>query len=695
MKSFLIIILILIPTYALATMNVWVDTGSIKLRQQGDYTGTGQQTVQNISLKCAKNEFEPLQVFVYANGETLTNVDVTVTNLVKGTDTIDDIYIYKELYINITSPGRSDYQAGLWPDPLIPKVDRYYHETRNAFPFSVTSGNVQGVWVDLGATASTPAGTYTGTYTVTADGKTPVTGTITLKVWNFALPSTATQKNMWMIGPQDLEKGFYGTDGLQAGAWVAGMLNLAGKAFLYHRIALSHSSITFNSIGSDGTVTFSANYATAIASLMDGTAISSGPYAGARKTAEDIELAHTTNQSYDSSDVKWQKVLQSYWDYYYTTHSYDPINTLFARGIDEPSGASYSYHGGTYTDYQIILMKMANMNAVNTGGQGAWLNTFTTKGRNPTGSQAALSESTPNLDTEGLWCPLYFTYEYRYSDPTQQHARATYPDIASWPTRQHWCYFANDATNYDIPVPDHSTETPAYWTRAISWIDWTYRCTGDFYYETTHTWPLTMEPYVNTKYVGENGQDVIFYPGIASKSANDPTGTNLPASTPEIGGTHDIPIESMKMKVYREGMEDYEYMELLRAQGKTLYVDGIVDTIYNATPWTGGHGKYFSVKADISPFLSARDTFGTALDGNSPVVTLSVPSGTYHTTQTVALTSDASPIYYCIDTVNTCTPTSIYSTGLPVLRNVAKQYLRYVTTGDVQSSEYWKKTKSR
>jgi uncharacterized protein (TIGR03382 family) len=48
-------------------------------------------------------------------------------------------------------------------------------------------------------------------------------------------------------------------------------------------------------------------------------------------------------------------------------------------------------------------------------------------------------------------------------------------------------------------------------------------------------------------YFGNNGDGSIWYPGKPSL----------------IGGTHDIPVESFRMKMLREGMQDYEYLNLL------------------------------------------------------------------------------------------------------------------------------------
>ena len=174
---------------AFAGWNVWLDNPVTKYRQNGEDGTTGRQS---LSIGMAKNEFESFQIFIYANGENLTNVDVEVGNLIKGSDSITDIYLYKQHYVNCSNQSRIEYSTGSYPDALLPKVDRYFNETRNTFPFNVASGNVQGVWVDVGTTRSTQPGTYQANVTISAQGKDSVVLPVTVVVWNFSLPSTAT-----------------------------------------------------------------------------------------------------------------------------------------------------------------------------------------------------------------------------------------------------------------------------------------------------------------------------------------------------------------------------------------------------------------------------------------------------------------------------------------------------------------------
>lgn len=725
-----VLALLLIASPAFASMQVWVDHGAVKVKQQGSAIGSAQ----DISLTSAKNEFEPFQIFIYANGETLTGVDVAVSDLTNGANTISsnvtegvhsDVRIYKQEYMTISQTLRSDYQLGIWPDPLLPKKDVYYNEVRTTFPFSVTSGNVQGVWIDIGVPAATAAGTYTGTYTVTADGKAPVTGNITLQVRNFALPSTATLKTHWGVEDSYLSTGWVGytptsvaTVAVNAGGtgyqvgdtirihgtsdtgvnplfyastayatvtsvgtnnavtgievlhngisygnrtaavttqgsgtglrvditiygystfggsepayttWVAQRLNLLQKSYLYHRLSLNAkggSAAWFTTINkttpnfakfgnySTGEVAFSANWTTAYASMLDGTAITAGAYAGAKKSAQLIEMGHATGTAYDSSHTEWKNVLKSWWDYF-TAQGWEPKKKLFVYSTDETRGYTVSYRTQSVTDHYIHWLKAKSMYDVDTGGAGTWTNTLANKSKDTLDPKivSSLINPTPSFDDIGTWCPVSIRYEWgtnRFNGADYQVMRNTYGDYSSWPTRDHWWYFADNVTSVNIPNMDMSTEAQAIWTRAIPWLSWTYRNTGLLYYDANITWRGVYRPFVNTYQQQTNGQDTQVYPGVAVKTAYHP------ASTPEIGGTNDIPVESIKLKLLREGQEDFEYMELLRQAGKLAEADALVDTIYLGTPYTDGHGKYFSASTDTGRYFAAREAMAALITG--------------------------------------------------------------------------------
>src|ERR1700689_613162 len=108
--------------------------------------------VTRADLHAGRNEFEPFQIVLRADDADIADIDIEVSDLrsSRGTEiSRNNVTAYLEQFLNITRPSLIDGAPGLWPDPLIPRIDRYAHERRNAFPFVLRRGRNQPLWVDL------------------------------------------------------------------------------------------------------------------------------------------------------------------------------------------------------------------------------------------------------------------------------------------------------------------------------------------------------------------------------------------------------------------------------------------------------------------------------------------------------------------------------------------------------------------
>jgi hypothetical protein len=88
---------------------------------------------------------------------------------------------------------------------------------------------------------------------------------------------------------------------------------------------------------------------------------------------------------------------------------------------------------------------------------------------------------------------------------------------------------------------------------------------GELYYTETMGWDQTstIDPWDTAYWYGVNGDGQLFYPGRPDK----------------IGGTQDIPLESMRLKLIRNGLQGYEYMHLLDQLGEQGYVNSQLASI--------------------------------------------------------------------------------------------------------------------
>jgi hypothetical protein len=108
--------------------------------------------------------------------------------------------------------------------------------------------------------------------------------------------------------------------------------------------------------------------------------------------------------------------------------------------------------------------------------------------------------------------------------------------------------------------------------RAMPWIAFQNRLFGILYYDTLQAYSPTTEggftfgghPWTNQYFAGGNGDGTLFYPGTSAVLG--------------VAG-HDIPIASLRLKMIREGLEDYEYMFQL-GSNRGAWVDGLIAEVY-------------------------------------------------------------------------------------------------------------------
>src|SRR5262245_9599297 len=148
-----------------------------------------------VRISAARNEFGPFQIVLRAEEEDINGVDIEVTDLRGTHDVISSskyISVYLERYLDLKLPSSVPGGAGARPDPLVPRLDRYANEKRNAFPFSLVARRNQPIWIEVYVPPSTPAAQYHGEVHVLINGKSRLTIPIDLEVWNFQLPSTSS-----------------------------------------------------------------------------------------------------------------------------------------------------------------------------------------------------------------------------------------------------------------------------------------------------------------------------------------------------------------------------------------------------------------------------------------------------------------------------------------------------------------------
>ncbi len=119
--------------------------------------------------------------------------------------------------------------------------------------------------------------------------------------------------------------------------------------------------------------------------------------------------------------------------------------------------------------------------------------------------------------------------------------------------------------------PSYGVDQPASEARSMGWVSFEYKMTGEIWWDVLealpNAWNVCNSLYDNCQFIhGGNGDGTLFYPGTPAR----------------IGGTHDIPIESIRMKRIRDGREDFELLTRLAQAGNRAKAMPIARSVYPA-----------------------------------------------------------------------------------------------------------------
>ncbi|WP_245954281.1 DUF4091 domain-containing protein [Paenibacillus flagellatus] len=170
----------------------WVPTNTQKVMR--DQPAPADGGVKTLRMEAARNEYEGGQVIVRTGSEPLRKLQVSVSEL-KQTDGSakirrDDIRLFRQHYIEVTTSTTAAYPKGWYPDALIPLDEEGKLE--------VAAGQNQGIWIKVYVPKGQPAGTYTGELTLHETGN-PVRVPIELTVWDFELTDESHTKTAFTL----------------------------------------------------------------------------------------------------------------------------------------------------------------------------------------------------------------------------------------------------------------------------------------------------------------------------------------------------------------------------------------------------------------------------------------------------------------------------------------------------------------
>jgi hypothetical protein len=476
-------------------------------------------------ISAARNEFEAFQVVVTGAARRVEVTASVLTGPVPPGATepaiLGDVGVYAERLISITRASAPDGGTGRWPDALVPAVDEIVGERRNAFPFDVRRNESRAAWIEVFVPADAVPGRYTGSVTVHVADRVAAVVPVELTVWGFALPSTASLRSAFglMWGTLPAGHGFPGDDI----PTFAKLRARYGQLALDHRVTLArHDDGMWNDLDH-----FDRYYGP----LVDGTAPTR--LAGARLTS----VEYLGGLEDVGSLARWAT--------HYRARGW--FDRLFQYTCDEPpqtcawADIPRRAQAAKTADPEFRTLVTTTIWDADAGGVA-----------NEGTGESVIDILSPvvNFIDDKPGSPIAGSQRHRYDAFL---ARPEPPPNELWMYQSCMSHGCGGSWPQYTGWPSYMIDASAVRNRAMQWLLFRYGATGELYWETAFA--FTGDAWTSQWDFSGNGDGTLFYPGTPG----------------EIGGTSHIPVASIRLKMIREGMEDYEYLKLVSDLGDPAF----------------------------------------------------------------------------------------------------------------------------
>lgn len=508
------------PATAGSTPSAWGVSAMEKVRPQ---TAPGHES--RVQLFAARNEFVSFQVGLHGGELGWSGVSARLTGL-EGPGRIEggDVVLYRETLLPITRPSMPYSEAGAWPDGLVPDVDETVGEKRQAFPMDVPARESRALWVDVHVPMDAPPGDYHGTVEVEGSGYFARVE-VSLTVVDWVMPSTSSLRTSFSVWTPSLCKAFTG----QRECSREEQLRLSSdflKMGLEHRITLSSR---FDPQDHPDWATFDTWWGP----YVEGTAPLRLP--GAQLTCVEYAGAFTPELL---ADFEVQAEVRGWLP--------RAFNVL---GNEPPWFSTFDEVRARATLSRQTAPRLRTMLTIS---------------------------STHELERQGLSgfvdvAAVIINYLYTMPEqPSGAGALSRYATFLARPDRELWIYQScgTHGCGGDAPGPgwpSYMVDRPSSKARALEWISFQVGAAGELYYEVAQ---LLSTAWTDQYSFGGNGDGTLFYPGTVSA----------------IGGSTGVPLPSIRLKLIRLGMQDYEWLKAVGDAGDAAFAREVAQELVPA-PW--------------------------------------------------------------------------------------------------------------
>lgn len=549
--------------HARAEWHVWTTTRTVRVLRE-DPPGTERQ----VRLSLARNEWRGFQVLMRSDrplkGITLQPAELRGPSGATLSPAAARLYRQHQLELTVASPRNKDFRPGWYPDPLIPAVHPLTGKPLaggrfTAMPFDLPAGQTHGFYVDLHISPKTPAGTYRGTYRLSAAGERPVEIPVTVEVWDFALPETPTVQTA-LGSPADRMRGYYQRHPLAKkegppADWTAVEAQCAALVSEHRINATPPRDLLVPVERADGSFRIPSEKIAALRRFVD------------RYHVNALQTPHPSSVVRDPvAQADRLRAWLAAWD-------------AAAKELDRPHVVFYTYLKDEPNDAEAYRYVQ-------------------TWGRAIRQARSALKvlvvEQTWTQDPAwgdlygavDIWCPLFCLHN-------QESAAKR---LALGETV--WTYTA--LCQGKEPTPWWQIDFPLLHYRVPLWMAWNDQMRGILYWGGMSYWDQTEDPWTDPKTYGRrqggkgpvyNGEGTLVYPAR-------PVG-------------FDGIVPSLRLKALRDGIQDYEYLAILQRAGLSAEAQKISRQLTTSFfQWNRDPAAYEQARAMLAQQIVARKAGG-------------------------------------------------------------------------------------
>lgn len=442
------------------------------------------------------------------------------------------ISFYLEHYIMLYGKSSPIGATGYWPDALAPIKE----------PFSMAAQYTvvrnRPIWVDLSIPSLTPGGIYTGTITVTQNGKEVEILNVEVKVFDFSLPDKTHLITYMNISKESLAYFYH----KQVSSQEIDKLTQTYYEFLYaHRMEpwfndQLEPKIVIN--GEKVDVKFDdERYQYYLNKLNSKRVLLNAFPSGLKRQILDEPFSKAFNQKV----MSYLSQVESYFE----KHGWKD-RLVFNSPIDEPNSRK---------DYE-DTRQWANL--VHEAALGVPF-------------LATESPVPDNLRDWGTLVGYVNNFSIHGNALNDQKVKQAIIEEQDKKGEMTWYISCDQA----YPQPNYFIDAPALDLVMVPWITARYHMAGilywalNFWSETPNPW-LDAVTFISGFECSEgyivNGEGSLFYPGDYTETYT---------GQPNIDG----PVSSIRFELLREGIEDYEYLWMLKDLGDQKYADSLVGNL--------------------------------------------------------------------------------------------------------------------